>query len=240
MAPRSNLRRKDRVSEPPESGPTKPSQRRRAKGPTPDVDSSRERIHQAALRLLSRFGFEGMSMQMIADEVGLHKSTLFHHYRSKVDIALEVLDVSLRQVVETMAPLQTDASQSLEQLFSVSDDLVDFFFDEPDVAKLMLSSVVTPDDSDLRAPAEEGTPAFEFYSLLIGWLSAARDRGVIRSDISIRQAVFDLMGLFLNYPAAARMHGPLTGTDPLGNKARQRRKAMLRRTLQGMLAPQSV
>ena len=60
--------------------------------------TSKDRIQAAALRLFARHGFEGVGLQRIADEVGLHKSSLFHHYKGKVELANEVFQIALREV----------------------------------------------------------------------------------------------------------------------------------------------
>ena len=54
-------------------------------------DGPRARIVQTALELLAERGYEGMSLQLVADRVGLHKSTLFHHFKSKEQMVEEVL-----------------------------------------------------------------------------------------------------------------------------------------------------
>ena len=49
-------------------------------------ESPRQRILDAALELLAEHGYEGMSLQQVADRVGLHKSSLFHHFKSKDEL----------------------------------------------------------------------------------------------------------------------------------------------------------
>lgn len=42
--------------------------------------------------LIQKFGFQGFSLQMLADQVGIKKPTLFDHYPSKEAIVLEILE----------------------------------------------------------------------------------------------------------------------------------------------------
>jgi AcrR family transcriptional regulator len=57
--------------------------------PSSSLDT-RDRILDAALDLFSEHGFDGTTLQQIADRVGLTKAALYHHFRSKDDL-LEAL-----------------------------------------------------------------------------------------------------------------------------------------------------
>ncbi len=53
--------------------------------------NKRQKILSAGAKLISRKSFYGSSFQDIADAVGLHKSTLFHYFRNKEELLLEIL-----------------------------------------------------------------------------------------------------------------------------------------------------
>lgn len=54
-------------------------------------DSSPGRIQASALRLFARHGVDGTSLQMIAEDLGVTKAAVYHHYRAKEDIVRAVL-----------------------------------------------------------------------------------------------------------------------------------------------------
>jgi AcrR family transcriptional regulator len=211
----------------------------RARGPTPDVESSKERIHAAALRLLARYGYEGMSLQMIADEVGLHKSSLFHYYRGKLDLASEVLLAAMERVLAHVSPLECDDPPRRETFFSVIDAGIDHFADEPDAARLLLTILVAPEDSDLNIPiAREDLdhPVMRLFTILGTWLDRARASGLVRK-LSIRQTIPNLMGIVLMQPAVASGLGQLTGDDPFSPEQRALRKAEVHALLGSLFPP---
>src|SRR5215470_12066232 len=94
----------------------------------------RQRILDAALDLMAEHGFDGMSLQMVADRVGLHKSTLFHHFKGKEELAQEVLlGVSQRLLDQILPVLEADPPE-LEQILRAADCMVDHFAAERSAA----------------------------------------------------------------------------------------------------------
>lgn len=195
---------------------------------------SRERIHRVALALFARYGYEGVSLQQIADEVGLHKSTLFHHFRGKLELLDEVMDAVVEDVLACIRPLM-EAEIHVESFYEGVDRLVDHFSERPDAARLLVAQAAAPDDSDLRH-AGSSERALELYAGLAGWLERARREGVIRK-LNIRQAIPNLIGLVLFYPAVAPDLTALVGSEPFSGRAREIRKRELRVLLRGMLEP---
>lgn len=202
-----------------------------------NVNDSRERIHQAALELFARRGYDGVGLQAIADAVGLHKSSLFHHYRSKVELAHEVYAGVLERVIRCIEPLASKRVPELEHMLAAVDALVDHFSDEPEAARMLLMFSSAPTESDLRQPVGADHPEIRFYQIVLDWLERAREVGAVRRDLSVRQAIFNLVGLVIYYPAMALNDNPVSGPTPFSPKARRIRKRELRHTVEGMLAP---
>jgi AcrR family transcriptional regulator len=53
---------------------------------------SRQRFIDVALRLFARHSFAGTSLQMIADELGVTKSAVHHHFRTREELLLAVVE----------------------------------------------------------------------------------------------------------------------------------------------------
>lgn len=66
---------------------------------------SRDAILESAAQVIRQKGFHGASMQDIADAVDLQKASLYHHFESKQEILLELLDRALAMLTERMAEL---------------------------------------------------------------------------------------------------------------------------------------
>lgn len=59
------------------------------------TSASRERVLHAAYALFLRNGLTAVSMQQIAEEVGITKATLYHHFRDKNDLFLETMRLAI-------------------------------------------------------------------------------------------------------------------------------------------------
>ncbi|HKP60835.1 MAG TPA: TetR/AcrR family transcriptional regulator [Polyangiales bacterium] len=197
----------------------------------PESDS-RERIHRAALALFARYGYEAVSMQQIADEVGLHKSSLFHHYSGKSQLLTEVWSDVMNRLSALVQPLRDPGPPRREVLYEVIDAMVEHSCVDPQAARLLLAVMTAPDDSELRNHC--GGAAEAFYSVVISYLKRARQSGVIRR-LNIQQAVPNLIGLVLFYPSVAHDLQPLVGDEPFSARARQIRKQELARLFAAML-----
>jgi TetR/AcrR family transcriptional repressor of nem operon len=85
---------------------------------------TRNRILNSAQRLIQTKSFEGFSFQDIADEVGVRKASLYHHFDSKDAVALAVLQ---RGSVWVAAKLREadglPAPERLERYFDLFRDL---------------------------------------------------------------------------------------------------------------------
>ena len=107
-------------------------------------EGSRRRILDAALDLLAEQGYDGTSLQQVADRVGLHKSSLFHHFRSKDELAREVYTGLVERLLKRLEPLLAEDPPRVETLLAALDAAVDHFAGEPGAARLLMRLMVDP------------------------------------------------------------------------------------------------
>jgi DNA-binding transcriptional regulator YbjK len=62
-----------------------------------DHDSQRAKFAEAAIRLIARDGFEGMTMRTVAAEAGLSYGSLFHYFSSKDELLMQAVRHSTTQ-----------------------------------------------------------------------------------------------------------------------------------------------
>jgi len=81
---------------------------RPALAPGRPVVTSHADIERAAFRLFSEHGFEGITLEAIAREVGVGRRTLFRYFESKNDIPWGQFDSTLDHFREILAATPTD------------------------------------------------------------------------------------------------------------------------------------
>ena len=60
-----------------------------------DGADTRARMIDTALDLIARHGYEGMSLQMIADAIGVTKAAVYYHFKTKSDLLDATLQLML-------------------------------------------------------------------------------------------------------------------------------------------------
>ncbi len=193
----------------------------------------RERIVRAALRLFAEHGFDGVTLRTIAAEVGLHNSTLFHYCPSNAEIATAVFEEVLERVIGKLDRLDPEAP-NLNRFIGVFVEVADYFAAAPEDARFLLRAIIDGkafvyayresvdfDDAD--------NPLVRLFTILWGWLAAARKAGVIR-PVRIYQTTRNLIGILV--------FEPIYGSNDFGDPERLAgRRRELTEFVRGALAP---
>jgi AcrR family transcriptional regulator len=96
---------------------------------------TRSRILEEAAGLFRRESFNGASMQDLAAEVGITKSTLYHHFPSKQALLSEILELTVNRVtpaLEAIADAELPAATRLRH--AVARHIVELIADQDNVA----------------------------------------------------------------------------------------------------------
>ncbi|TMR98922.1 TetR/AcrR family transcriptional regulator [Nonomuraea basaltis] len=71
------------------------------------VPQTRERLIDVAVRLFTQRSFAGTSLQMIADELGITKAAVYHHFRTREELLTAVVEPVLRQLRDVIESAET-------------------------------------------------------------------------------------------------------------------------------------
>jgi TetR/AcrR family transcriptional regulator, cholesterol catabolism regulator len=74
-----------------------------------------EKILAEAASLIGEKGYAGTSFQEIADQVEIHKSTLFHYFTSKEELLLKILERSIGEVSANLDQIVNDQALTPEE-----------------------------------------------------------------------------------------------------------------------------
>ncbi len=82
--------------------------------------SKADEIISVAATLFSKKGYSATSLKEIADQVGLHKTSLFHYFKNKEEILMEVMDKGLREYVNILGESAIDPNLKVEEKLRIA------------------------------------------------------------------------------------------------------------------------
>ena len=196
---------------------------------TPRGDRSREKILYEATQLFARYGYDGVSMRMLANAVGLDASSLYKHVSSKAELGREIFESAARQAFDCMQSLADPGAPSLFQLRRCALDLDEYFYRTTGAARLFIAVMTTPPDSESMLNLEIGLDeteraSVEIFHLWQRWIRRAARSRVIRRVDPI-DAFVNFFGVLTFRPATA---GILLASEDLGRSASTIRKGRIR------------
>jgi len=167
--------------------------------------STRQRILHQGLSLMSRSGVSGVTLGVLADQVGMSKSGLFAHFQSKEDVQIDLLSHSAEFAMAHVVEPSMTADEGLPRLRA----LVENWFGWAQRAGLpggcpVAAGLFEFDDVEGRVRDKVLELEAEFRGLLTVLVRQAVDRGHLRRDLDVDQFVWELCAIYLGHHAAHR------------------------------------
>lgn len=167
--------------------------------------STRERILDQGLALMSRSGLTGVTLGVLADQVGMSKSGLFAHFRSKEDVQIQLLSHMAEVAAANVIEPSMAAKEGLPRLLA----LVRNWFGWAQRAGLpggcpVAAGLFEFDDIEGRVRNRILEMESQWRLLLTGLVRRAVDLAHFRRDLDVDQFVWELCGIYLSHHAAHR------------------------------------
>jgi AcrR family transcriptional regulator len=167
--------------------------------------STRQRILEQGLALMSRSGLSGVTLGVLADQVGMSKSGLFAHFRSKEEVQIGLLQYMAEFATARVVAPAMKVEEGLPRLKA----LVAKWFGWTRRAGLPGGCPVAAglfEFDDIQGPVRNQILEMEreWRDLLTGLVRQAVDHGHLRRDLDLDQFVWELCGIYLGHHAAYR------------------------------------
>jgi AcrR family transcriptional regulator len=167
--------------------------------------ATHDRILDEGLALISRAGLSGVTLGVLADQVGMSKSGLFAHFRSKEDVQLELLNYTTEFAQAHVVTPAMSARDGLPRLTA----LVRNWFGWAQRAGLPGGCPVAAglfEFDDVESPVRNKILELEtqWRQILIELVKRAVYLGHLRKDLDVEQFVWELCGIYLSHHAAHR------------------------------------
>jgi TetR/AcrR family transcriptional regulator len=149
-------------------------------------------ILEAAIRLFSTHGFDGVSMRQIAETAGVSKANIYHHFQSKEALYLAIISDSARKLsmlVESLAEGGGEMSDAIET-FALAH--LDHLFENQTTVRLVLREGWSgSDEGAKRLTAEVMTGVFDRMQAIF---RSGQACGVLREDLDPGLCAMMLLG----------------------------------------------
>ena len=139
----------------------------------------RAQILTHATRLFAEQGYDGTSVQQIADAVGIRKPSLLYHFKSKDELREEVLSEMLAHWNTVLPGLLLKASAE-ERFDATMEALTEFFIVDPERARLFLRETL---DRPEQMQSMLGAFVQPWVELLGDQLERAKAQCLVRRDV---------------------------------------------------------
>ena len=108
-------------------------------------DERRARILDAAARVFADRGYDGATLDEIAEAAEISKPVIYDHFESKKDLHISLLDSHSRDLVEFMSARVTAETYPGRQLAAGIDGLLEFVERDPYVWRLIFRELAAAD-----------------------------------------------------------------------------------------------
>jgi TetR/AcrR family transcriptional regulator len=186
------------------------------------VDNSAQ-ICVAATKLFALRGYEGVSLQAIADAVGVAKQTLLYHYPSKESLRRAVLNNVFEHWRRTLPAILQAVTSGKRRFTALTDELVRFFCNDRDRARLLARELLDNPADMQRMMGENLRP---WLLLLAEYIREGQKVGLIRADVDPESYVLHVILLVVANVAnlsTVSMSLETSGTSPHEMDAIERR-----------------
>lgn len=182
--------------------------------------SRREKILEVAEPLFAAAGYRGVGMRQIATDVGLSKSSLFHHFSTKLVLYGEVLDRVLERLERGLCDEADPPGKGVEELDHWIESLIRTLAEDLPLARLMLRALVDEDPFpafEFEPKGRESMPFEKRLARVIDRFRVLLEQGIadgIFRRVSIGDTIQTTLGAILFHFASGGFRESLIG-DPI-------------------------
>jgi TetR/AcrR family transcriptional regulator len=200
---------------------------------TDATPGTKDQILAVALHHFAADGSSGTSLNAIADEVGIRRQSLLHHFPSKEALYRAVVLDSFGRWFELVDEATVQVQQGWPQVERVLRAAFQFFEEHPDFVRLARREAL---DGGPILAEELGAALRPLFEKGCGWLESEMDTGRLRR-YDPAQLLLTGYGAVLSYLSDAALITALLDADPLSGDALAVRREHVLAVLRAALEP---
>ncbi len=146
-----------------------------------DLSPSATRIADAAQALIQDVGYNGFSFEHISQAVGMRKASVHHHFASKSDLGVAVVQRYNRQFEDALRQILTLVKSAPERLHAYADLFENTFGSKQ---TLCVCGMLGSESNSLDAAINREVK--RFFQLNLAWLTDVIDEGLTSGTMQSR------------------------------------------------------
>ncbi|HKP89565.1 MAG TPA: TetR/AcrR family transcriptional regulator [Thermoleophilaceae bacterium] len=123
------------------------------------AEQRREAILDAALEVFARRGFNGASIDEIAQAAGVSKALIYEHFPSKRDLHISLLERSTQEIFERLAESAANSDPGDVRLRAGVDAFLEFVERRRDAFRMLFRDAVEPEVAEILAGVQRQAAA---------------------------------------------------------------------------------
>ena len=166
--------------------------------------NNKDKIFDVSINLFSKYGYDGVSIRQIANEVGIRESSIYNHYKSKEAIIESILEYYITQMMSNDIPIE-DAGRNLDVSFDYFYQAgLEAFATQLKDEKMSKITRIILIESYHNEKINKFLKKSIIEDAITGWISLfdlMKSKKLIREDVDSKQLAesFYKYGLFLLY-----------------------------------------
>lgn len=153
-------------------------------------DNVKQRIIDEAIRLFGTHGFDGTSIQAIADAVGIRKPSLLYHFPSKDALREQVIETLLVHWKNELPKLLAAEISGYDRFSSALTAVVEFFLEDTNRARLTVREMLDRPEAIHALMKEHLSP---WTSLLTDYIRMGQESGRVRPEVHPESYIIQVM-----------------------------------------------
>lgn len=167
-------------------------------------------ILEAATEMFAAHGFDGTSLQSIADAVDITKPSLLYHYSSKDELRQRVLEAVFSHWNSVLPQILQAATSGDRRFEALTEEIISFFSEDPDRARLLLRETMDRPE-EMRELLEEYLAPW--MAILSDYIEKGQEEGVIYEELRPDAYLVNVVHLVVGGIATSSVFGTLVGPE---------------------------